>query len=447
MRKYLIHPFGIFIILIHAVYFFIAWNNGSIYLVDSYGYLNQVKNILLHQCWYAEDWNTPVLIDYFTIRPPLYAFFILSCKSIYHSDYFVLVIQNLLSIFNIFLIWKLLEKNNVKQKAINTAIVLALIFFPSQMIHSDFVMSEILLQFFLTFAFYFSVKTLDKPELKNIFWVSVCISLAMLTKPVVLFLGVLLAAYFFFIFWRKNTKLLLPFLLIPVTYHLLCLQNQHTTGYYHFTSMKIMADVRVNSRYVLASKYGADSSSKFETQLMNEANLITDYGKRYEFIEQKCNEVYLQNKTAFVKQYVKGMASTMLDPGRFDLGVFFNLQNNASPGFLHRFNTEGIKSVPEILKETPIFILFFLGIILLWNALLSLSLVVFLFDKKIAIRLRIFVVLFIAYFVMVIGISGLCRYRVPFFPMLVFALAFTLDKIITGKKYFWIQKSKKVFHL
>src|SRR6478752_1224276 len=109
MRTYLTHPLGIFIIAIHALYFIIAINTGSIYLVDSYGYLHQAKNIIEHHSWYAEDWNAPILIDYFTFRPPLYALFIIVCKSIVTSDFSILVMQNVMSIFNIFLLWKMLK--------------------------------------------------------------------------------------------------------------------------------------------------------------------------------------------------------------------------------------------------------------------------------------------------------------------------------------------------
>src|SRR5690348_13657353 len=137
MRKYITRPLGIFIIAIHVVYFLIACRIGSIYLVDSYGYLNQAKNILTHHSWYAEDWNAPMLIDYFTIRPPLYAFFLIACKSIFYSDYTVIAIQGFMSMFNMFLLWKLLEQFHITQKNINITITAALVFFPSQLIHAN----------------------------------------------------------------------------------------------------------------------------------------------------------------------------------------------------------------------------------------------------------------------------------------------------------------------
>ena len=169
MRKYITHPLGIFIIAIHVLYFLIACKIGSIYLVDSYGYLNQAKNILLHQSWYAEDWNAPMLIDYFTIRPPLYAVFILLCKTLFNSDYFVIAIQNVLSIVNFFILWKLLSEFKIPQKNTSVMIVLGLIFFPSQLIHANFIMTEIVFQTLLLGVFYFSVITVQSPNSKNVF--------------------------------------------------------------------------------------------------------------------------------------------------------------------------------------------------------------------------------------------------------------------------------------
>ena len=430
MRKYISQPLGIFIITIHVLYFFIACKIGSIYLVDSYGYLNQAKNLVLHQSWYAEDWDAPILIDYFTIRPPLYAIFIVICKSVFNSDYFVIAVQNLMSIFNIFLLWKLLREFKISKKSISISIVLSLMFFPSQLIHANFVMTEILFQTLLLGVFYFSIKTIQLPNSKNIFIVCFLLSFAMLTKPVIFLFGIILFVFFTIIIWKKNKIILLPFLLLPITYHLLCLQNQHTTDYYHYSSMKIMADLRVNIRYVLVQKFGEDSAAKFATKVFNEAETITDYGKRYEFISASCNEVYVQNKTTFVLLYLKGMASTFFDPGRFDLSVFFGLQKNNTAGFLHRFHTEGIKSIPEILRNQPIILLFSLFLNLLWNILIVVALFLFLTDKKIDLLLRILVLLFVGYIVAGTGISGLCRYRVPIYPELIFAFAFSLPALL-----------------
>lgn len=427
--KFIKHPLGIFIIVIHVLYFFLACKIGSIYLVDSYGYLNQAKNLLLHKSWYAEDWNAPVLIDYFTIRPPLYAFFIVACKFIFNSDYFVIAVQNLMSIFNIFLLWKLLEELKISQKNITVSIVLALIFFPSQLIHANFIMTEILFQTLLLGVFYFSIKTIQSPYIINTFKIAILLSLAMLTKPVIFLFGIVLFTFFAVISWKKNKKILLPFLLLPITYHLLCQQNQHTTGYYHYSSIKIMADLRVNARYILAQKFGEDSASNFTSKIFHEADVMTDYAKRYEFISARCNEVYAQNKTTFALLYLKGIMSTFFDPGRFDLAVFFGLQQNNVNGFLHRFHTEGIKSVPEILKKQPIILLCYLFFILLWNILITIAFFLFLLNKRNDLVIRILVLIFVGYIVAATGISGLCRYRVPIFPELIFVFAFAFPQI------------------
>ena len=429
MKKYLLHPLGIFIIVVHAVYFFLAIKIGSIYLVDSYGYLNQAKNIILHHSTYAEDWNALTLIDYFTIRPPLYAIIIAVIKSIIHSDYFVIAYQNLLSIFTFFMLWKLLDQLMVAQRNISVSIVLALLLFPSQLIHANFIMTEIVFQALLMGVFYFSIQFYRKPVLKVTFLIAVLLSLAMLTKPVVLLLGMIL----FFLFALTNQKrlnILLPFLLLPITYHLVCLQNKHVTGYYHYSSIKIMADVRVNAKYIIAQKYGADSASKFVSKVFDEADVMNDYESRYLHIEQRCNEVYKQNKMTFALLYGKGMVSTLLDPGRFDLAVFFGIQDNATTGFLHRYHTEGLRAIPDILRAQPIVLLIYLFFILLWNILLLIALGVFLFDKKNEWIIRVLVLLFVGYIVTATGISGLCRYRVPVFPELIFAFAFALPKLL-----------------
>lgn len=430
MQKKLTHPLLIFITAIHVIYFFIALKTGNIYLVDSFGYLNQVKNILAHQSWYAEDWNSPVLIDYFTIRPPLYAFFIIGIKFIFNADYFVIIIQNLLSIFNFILLWKMLFDQHISQKNINLIIVGALIFYPSQMIHSNLIMTEILFQTLLMISFYFSVKMLTKPSYSYALIIALSLSLAMLTKPVILLFGFIIFIFFVIKFRTYSKKFLLPFILIPVTYHLLCLQNQHTTGYYHFSSIKVLADLRVNARYIISHKYGEDSSAKFCTKVFDDANAMPDYASHYRHIEQSCNTVYFKNISTYIFLYAKGIASTLIDPGRFDLSVFLGIQDYKTTGLLHRLNTEGIKVMPEILKNLPIFLLLYLLLILCWNILLCVSILTFVFNKKLDSRLRILVLLFIIYIVAATGISGLCRYRVPVYPEIIFVASFFIPKLV-----------------
>lgn len=433
MIKRTTHPLGIFIIGIHLLYFFIANQVGSIYLVDSFGYLNQAKNILLHNCWYAEEWNATTLIDYFTIRPPFYAFFLYTIKLFFTSDYVVLFIQNLMSIFNIFLLWKMLEQQKIAEKIIKIILVSALILYPSQLIHANLIMTEMLFQTLLIIIFYFSVELIKNPTIRNAFFVSVALSFAMLTKPVIILFGIVLFVYFLFIHLRQSKIFLLPFLLIPLTYHILCKQNEHTTGYYHYSSIKVMADLRVNARYILAQKYGEDSSANFVTSVFKEADGQPDYQSRYTSIEHRCNEVYLQNKITYLMLYCKGVVSTLIDPGRFDLSVFFGLQNNKTQGLLHRLNTEGISALPDIIKKSPVLLIGILGIILLWNILLCYALFRFCFNKRIEFRLRLLVMLFIFYLVAVTGISGLCRYRVPVYPELIFAFSFFASTFFNKK--------------
>lgn len=59
------------LVAIHLLFAIAALFFKQYYLIDSYGYLLQADNLVNHGAWYAEDWNMPVLVDYFSIRPPL----------------------------------------------------------------------------------------------------------------------------------------------------------------------------------------------------------------------------------------------------------------------------------------------------------------------------------------------------------------------------------------
>jgi hypothetical protein len=259
-------------------------------------------------------------------------------------------------------------------------------------------------------------------------------SLAMLTKPVVFLFGGVLFVFFLVLFIKEHKKVLLPFLLLPLTYHILCLQNEHVTGYYHYSSIKIMADLRVNANYIIAQKYSDDSSYQFIQDVTKKADLKADYASRYNYIEDRCVDVYTENKSTFLLLYLKGVAATLVDPGRFDLAVFFGLQNSGTQGLLYHLNTEGIKAIPDILKDAPVMFIIYLALILCWNVLVVIAGIVFLFNKTVPLPIRILVLLFVGYITGMTGISGLNRYRVPVFPEMVFALVFSLPVIISCVK-------------
>jgi len=122
------------IVLIHMIYFVLTLFWKNIYISDSYEYLNQAINLGKHLNWYCGNFNEQIDLDFFSRRPPVYGLFLFILKSIVKTDYFILFVQSILSIVNIYGVLRLLRyyKFNVSEKII---VLFTLVLYPSQLIY------------------------------------------------------------------------------------------------------------------------------------------------------------------------------------------------------------------------------------------------------------------------------------------------------------------------
>ena len=429
----------LFIILIHAVYFGMALYFQGIYTVDSIGYLFQADNIIHHHSLYSEDFSKPILPDYFSFRPPLYSLFILFCKSIFCSNYFVLFIQNLVSISLFFWIIKFCDELKIKKKHTQLFIPLYLIFYPAQFVYVNTIMSEILFQFLLFCAFYYSYRIMLNTTFKNSILMCLFFALAMITKPVSLLIG-LSVILFLLLKKRLNTfKLLVPILLLPATFLVVSFINKDATGYFHFTSVKSIFLVKYMVKYTAVSAYNEEYADNLVSRIMNEADKKTSYEMRLKYMDEMGYKFINEHKTDFVKLFAKGCIAFMIDPGRYDIYKFYEIKNGTIEGY-HTFHTKGANAFVEFIKTAPLFVVIVLAFNLLWNVVVLTFFIFIFFSKKIPAILKILIGIFIFYIMLSTGVLGLSRYRVPIFPQLLIAfLLFVqhsnfLNKIISKSK-------------
>lgn len=426
----------IFICLIHSVYFVIALQLGTIYTVDSPGYLHQAANLLNHHSWYAEDWNAPVLMDYFSFRPPLYACFIIICKSVFSTDYFILFVQNLISVCNILLLFRIFHLCGFNRQVSMRALMLVLVFYPAQFIHANLVMTEIIFQGLLLLIFYYTLKFRQSGMMRHSVALSLLLGISLLTKPVVIMLGVLLVIVVIIKCREiKRAWPLVPFLFVPLVFHLICLQNKHSTGYYHFSSVKPVFHLKYNAKYTLVSRYGESYADSSISAQMRVIEAQPDYGHRYELMQSSANEIIKQYPLDYMKIYIKGLVAFFIDPGRYDLFHLFGINDSGFNGLYHEVNTRGLPALLDFAKRAPLGILFLLLMNLFWNVFVSACFIWFLFHKKAPVFIRILVFVFVAYIGAATGVLGLSRYRVPVYPLLSIAVVFAINNFYFARKY------------
>jgi hypothetical protein len=114
----------------------------------------QADNIKAIGAWYAENWSDPLLVDYFSIRPPLYAWLLIGLGAIWKNIYLVLLVQNVLSIINCWLVYRFVKNQPEISHAIEFLFIGGLLLYPAQLFHANFVMTEIVFQSFILFLFF-----------------------------------------------------------------------------------------------------------------------------------------------------------------------------------------------------------------------------------------------------------------------------------------------------
>jgi hypothetical protein len=443
MKVYSSKQILLFITGIHAIYFIAACYFKGIYLVDSYGYLMQADNMRASGSWYAEDWNAPLLVDYFSIRPPLYAWMIVAFSTIWNNIFLVLMIQNLLSILNCWLVYDFVKKHSGETGKIQRLMILCLVLYPAQMIHANFVMTEIVFQTLLLLLFFSILKFIEKPSWKRSITIAVLLSVCLLTKPVSLFLPfvVLIGIGITIPKHISNLKYILSLLIVGLTLHGICLQNKHATGYYHYSSIKNINQLKYNARYTLVNAKGEVYADSVIAACMREANKKENYGDRLQLMDATATTIITAYPLSFLKVYLKGVAAFFIDPGRFDVYQYAAIEEKGTVGLMYEIQTRGTAAVMDYLKDAPVFVLLILALNFCWNILVAGCFLYYMLNRKFSFKVRILLFLMVCYIAAATGPVGVSRYRVPVYPLLCIGVLFGLPERKSVRQYQVVRSS------
>lgn len=374
----------------------------------------QAHNMDAYGTWYAEDWFKPLLPDYFSIRPPLYAWIISRLGYIFP----LLVIQNTLSVLSLWWAYQTAKELGVPSRLLNRWSWIALFLVPAQLIHAQLVMTEMVFQFMLFTLFICWVRWVIQPEFRYALGISVILALAMLTKPVALLLPVFVGISMFVKMYQLKRPL--PhtgLLMIPLlVFHLVCKQNEHATGYYHFSSIQHINQLKYNARYALADAKGEAYADSVVALVMDRAGDQKAYGNRLAVMDSAAMQIIQSHPISFAKVYLKGVIAFWLDPGRFDAYRFLNIEDH-SVGLLHEVQVNGYKAILAYLKVMPLGLLLLLLAAFCWNVIQLFTLVKsgLTTNKNTAFKWVGFILLL--YITAATGPVGVSRYRVPLIPI------------------------------
>ena len=406
--------------LLHSFFFVYAFNHHNIYLADdSQEYLWQAYNLKYHGSWYGSDYNLPYNAYLQTRRPPLYGIFIFLAKGIYNSDYFVCLLQNILSIISIIAGGLIAKKLKAKTNWLIMPVML--LFFPTQLIYANRIMADVLFQSLIVFSVWFFIKYNETARIKFLFLVSICIALSALTKPVLYLFAPVLIAFFVWLFLKNRIsakKISISFIPL-IAGLLLSFYNLNQTGYFHFSSgnnMMVYHYYSTSARFNGGENDFAKSDSVTALAKSNSSSLK----KFSQNMTHSFFHIMREKPMRFTMLQLNGMLQFFIDHGRWDIESFF-----VTPIYMQRkgwknaWQKKGLSGIMHYIKSIGYIKFVYLTLTLLINIILSILFFRFLTNKSIDKSLRIILMLITIYMVTITGFVGGSRYRMALYPFLI----------------------------
>jgi len=416
--------FLLVLIGLHVLGFIKQTVETNAFTLDSDDYINLAENLKDYQLPYSgtiteyanlEDLPNKGL---FASRPILYSVFIWLTGGLSISILLTLLIQNLLSIFSILCIEKLIRAHGFK---IHYEIAtIGLLLFPTLWIYANWIMAETLFMFCLSLCIYFFAKPKPAYLLSTLF-----LCLALYTKPAVVFILFLwLIGFTWHYFKTRKPKIIavaiLPMLLLGVQ----IIANFTYTQAPIISSMPGINLVQYNAYFTLCKTKNAHEASEWVSKIdLEGAELEKEIGFKtaYNYKKNQATQIIKSNLSTYLSIHTQGSLRWFIDPGRFDLLNFFTIYNeDGNQGWTRTYYQKGLSGLWERAKQENIILLALILLILIWNLtriiLLTKNLPILLRKKPLAL-LFLFLLVYFA------GISGpvsTARFLMPVFPVILF---------------------------
>lgn len=394
---------------------------------DSHEYLAAAANLREAGVLYAGSLADKRSEELYSKRPPLYPLMILGARSIHDSTEAVIWLQILLNGAGFTLLYGTLRNLGVPHRFRLAASTLYL-FYPSQLIYTHLVMSEVLLQGELLFMLFVVSSGIAGTRSTLAFNAALC--LAMLTKPVMVLFWLPNLAFGAYLSYRRRTRSFVLLSCVPIL--VLCgwsVRNYHQTGDYHFSSISSIALREYNTYYFLSGAEGKDAAEGF-TARIEEASSGAAYTRRVAISDSSCRQVLLRNLLPYSVFHLRGVLLFFIDPGRFDISQFLHEQTR--DGFLSGLSTDGMAGAVRVLRDMPTAVIVYLTAVLAVNIVLIAGFAGFLLRKTGCPRqVKSYALALVLGIALATGPLGASRFRLPLLPYL---LAFSACMVYHSRR-------------
>lgn len=422
------------LLLVHLLFFLSTLIRPPITLTDSSDYLNASKNLYGQGVLYCGDLSLPIVEEQFTRRPPFYPI-LLGMVTLTGAQLPAYMLQLLISLLSIYVVTLIFFSHGSswepghpdpegphqnRRGMLLTLGMLMLVATPAQFIYSNRIMAEITFQLLLVLMTwsvyqYFRARKDPRAIKQHYIWLfNLFLTLGMATKPVLFPFAIVSMVLSLLLFIKTRKWAFLVALSLPILWiAFYSTWNYNRTGSVQYSSIQTANMVNYNLRYYLVQQHGNDSATAVVDGLYARCGYEMNYQEKIQCLKEGVIEIISKKPLSYGFFHLKGVLRYFLDPGRFDLVTFFNLEQADAGGFLKTLNQDGLKGALALLKKQGWALMIILVVIALFKFIKIAGFVCFLIDRNQLIQLRIFLAILVAYLAMVTGPLGASRFYLP----------------------------------
>ncbi|MGN6476589.1 MAG: ArnT family glycosyltransferase [Flavipsychrobacter sp.] len=403
----------------HAIFYLIAWHYKHIYNGDSHEYIYMATNIKNTGWFYAGNPVLPVKEEYMTLRPPGYPLFLCFIYLFVLNNWIVLLVQNLVSIFNIYLL-----RHTITQlgylKRYDWLLLAFILLFPSQFVNANIIAPDILLQSCIVAYFYFFVAFIQRKHWRYVLGMGLILALGAFIKPV-LYPVVYLHAVGILVYASKHRDALMRAAICAIVPLLLIVGygyvNYERTGKFHFSSTQSFNAIFYYYNFY-KDEYGVDMAEQFLHAERSHVEELPTFLQRYDYANARGMQLLKQNFSSYLPYHIGRSLLVFMDPGKGELDMFVGLLTlsklydvHNTTGFFDTIRDKGYGGLEDYMARNPT--LPIAAVVLFFNLLRLAGFVLFLFSKRYSFRLRAFIATLVGYFVFIAGPIANTRYFIP----------------------------------
>jgi hypothetical protein len=403
------------IILLHVLWFTggMCWRH--FYNGDSWEYIYLAENIK-HGWFYSANPALPVIDFQLTNRTPLYSILLSVSYAIFGLHNLPgFILQNILSIVSCWLIFDLFRKlfPGTKYKWLYLVFIF---FYPAQLYFATTLTPDHLLQCFLMLYFRQLVLSINGPGAKRVLWMALWLTLATLTKPIMYPFLLLHLIYAVWYSYRIRKALVVLIGVIPFAIMIFYgFWNKSRTGLYHISSVQTHNLLDFNVHAFLNRKYGPDYGDSVTKAINAQIQLQKGLKAQYEYADSAAKAIIKENILGYSLYHLKESIRFFIEPGKADMDLFTGhigyYFHPEAPNFYKEYARAGIKGAWNYMKGYPY--LPFILLAVLFNVLRVVGWILFIFNRKYSLQLKILTGVYILYFAVITGPVANTRYFLP----------------------------------